>query len=385
MKYVPWLRRDAMSESPSSLERDAARNLVTKYLRVRPGENVIVESWTHTLPMSSAIVDEVRRAGGRAFLAHDDEDTWWRALERKQGKLLGRLSDPEWAALRATDVYVQFWGPADSARVARTPEKILDEWAEGWVERWYQLARSTGLRGGRMALGWVTDSRARHWGVSKARWTKGILEACLADPKEMGSTGRRLARVFSGTKKIRITHPNGTDLEIASAGQLPTVYDGFPHPKDPAYMMSDMLANFPDGRLRIPLDARTAEGRIVATYPSYEDSWFPWASYLGGTFEFSDGKLTSHSFEDGETAFAQRYAKGRPGKDRPGLLTIGLNPKIRNVPSLEVLERGCVELVVGYNNLRGGSKSPNDTGSLCLSAAEISVDGIPVVRRGKIL
>jgi leucyl aminopeptidase (aminopeptidase T) len=140
-----------MSERPSSLERAAARNLVENYLRVKPGENVIVESWTHTLSMSSAMVDEVHRVGGSAFLAYEDDDAWWRALKRKQAKLLGRLSDPEWAALKAADVYVQFWGPADSARVEKTPERNLDEWAEGWVDRWYKTARSTGLRDDRRA------------------------------------------------------------------------------------------------------------------------------------------------------------------------------------------------------------------------------------------
>jgi leucyl aminopeptidase (aminopeptidase T) len=374
-----------MSESPSSLEREAARNLVNNYLHVKPGENVIVESWTHTLSMSSAMVDEVRRVGGSAFLAYENDDAWWRAVERKQARLLGRLSGPEWAALKAADVYVQFWGPADAARIQKTPEKILDAWATGWVGRWYTLARSTGLRGGRMSVGWVTDSRARHWGVSKERWRNGLLEACLADPKEMAASGRRLARAFSGTRKVRITHPNGTDVEVALAGVPPRVYDGYPHPKNKAYMGSDMMANFPDGRLRIPLDAQTAEGRIVSNHRSYDEAWFPWATYSGGVFEFSHGKLSSFSFEEGEAAFARRYAQGKPGKDRTGLLSVGLNPKIRDMPYFEPLERGCVQLVVGANNINGGSKSPNDTGSVTLAGSEISVDGTPVVRAGKIL
>jgi leucyl aminopeptidase (aminopeptidase T) len=366
--------------SPSSLERAAARNLVENYLRVKPGENVIVESWTHTLAMSSAMADEVRRVGGSVFLAYEDDDAWWRALGRGQSKLLGRLSDPEWAALKAADVYVQFWGPADSARVEKTPEKILDDWATGWVDRWYKMARSTGLRGGRMAVGWATDARARQWGVSKGRWMNGLLEGCLADPKEVARSGQRLARSFSGTKKVRITHPNGTDLEVALAGSPARVYDGFPHPKNKAYRASDMMANLPEGRMQIPLDAKSAEGRIVSTYPSYDESWFPWATYSGGSFDFVGGRLTSFSFEDGEAAFAKRYALGKPGKDRAGLLSIGLNPRIKNTPSLEPMERGCVQLVVGADNVRGGSKSPNHIGSLCLAGAEISVDGTSVVR-----
>jgi hypothetical protein len=67
------------------------------------------------------------------------------------------------------------------------------------------------------------------------------------------------------------------------------------------------------------------------------------------------------------------------------LLSIGLNSKIQKMPYFEPLERGCVQLIVGANNINGGSKSPNDTGSVSLAGSEIIVDGTPVVRAGKIL
>jgi leucyl aminopeptidase (aminopeptidase T) len=374
-----------MSDSPSSLERAAARSLVKNYLHVNPDENVIVEAWDHTLSMSSAMVDEVRRVGGSAYLAYESDDAWWRAVERKQAKPLGRLSDPEWAALAAADVYVQFWGPSDSARLEKLGEKRVEEWAEGWFDRWYKLARSTGLRGGRMAMGWVTDTRVRQWGVSKPRWMKALLEACLADPEEMAQSGHRLARAFTGTKKVRITHPNGTDLEVALAGVPARVYDGYPHPKDKAYSEFDMLANFPDGRLRMALDAKSAEGRFVSNRSSYDEVWFPWARYSRGVFDFSGGKLTSFSFEEGEAEFAKNYARGTPGKDRTGSLVIGLNPNLKNVPDQEDMERGSVQLTVGGNTYSGGSNASDFQGSIRLAGSEICLDGTPVVRAGKIL
>lgn len=374
-----------MEETPSALERSAARNLITKYLKVQPGENVIVEAWSHTLRMSSALVDEARRLGASAFLAYENDDAWWRAMERQQGKLLGRLSDPEWAALEAADVFVQTWGPADSARLARYPEKPFDDWASGWFDRWYRIARSTGLRGGRMGTGWVTDSRARHWGVQKEAWREQLLGACLADPNEMGKSGQRLCRAFRGAEKVRITHPNGTDVEVALAGVPPRIYDGHPHPRNKAYNQYDLMANFPDGRFRVALDAKTAEGRIVATYPSYDTVWYPWATYRGGAFDFSDGKLTSFAFQAGATEFAKNYAKGTAGKDRTGTLTIGLNPKVANVPYVEGCERGCVQLAVGGNVYLGGNNRSDFTGFISVAGSELSVDGTPVVRAGRIL
>lgn len=374
-----------MSTTPSTLERAVARHLVEKNLRVKPGENVIVEAWDHTLSMSTAMVDAVRRIGGRAFLAYENDDAWWRAVQRGQADLIGRLSGPEWAALRAADVYVPFWGPSDSARLFRLPEKRLDAWATGWFDQWYKTARSTGLRGGRMAVGWVTDSRARKWGVRKERWKRELLEACMVDPSEMTESGTRLARALKGTKRLRITHRNGTDVEVALAGVPPRVYDGLPHPGNKTYSEFDMMANFPDGRLRVALDAKTAEGAIVSSYRSYEQVWFPWATHGGGRFEFSEGKLTSFSFDEGGAEFAKRYARGKPGKNRTGTLSIGLNPRVEDVPYLEDRERGCVQLAVGGNAFLGGSNTSDFTGWVSLAGSEISIEGVPIVRSGRIL
>lgn len=384
-KYGPWFDLREMSDRPSVLERAAARNLVTKYLRIKPGENVIVEAWTHTLPMSTTIVDEIRRIGARAFLAYEEDNAWWSAMERRQATHLGRLSDPEWAALRAADAYVQFWGPGDSARLAKFPERTFDGWAEGWFDRWYKIARSTGLRGGRMAVGWVTDSRARAWGVSKERWTDGLLRAYLADPAETSRNGKRLARAFARAKKVRITHPNGTDVEVGLAGVPGRVYDGYPHPRNRAYSEYDMMANLPDGRFRVALDSKTAEGEAVATRPSYDEVWFPWSRYLGGRLEFSKGRLTSFAFEEGGAEFAKRYATASAGKDRTGSLGIGLHPTMKNLPYTETMERGCVQLLVGGNTYLGGSNPSDFRGWITIAGSEVSVDGTPVVRAGKIL
>jgi len=370
-----------MVTSPSKLHREAARSIVTRYLRVRPGENAIVESWDHTVPMAVAMVDEIRRAGGRTLHIHEDEDAWWRAIDRKQSRLLGTSSAPEWAALKAADLFVHFWGPGDTDRLDRIPEKTFDE-ALGWFSPWYDLARKEGLRGARVAVGFATEGRARQWGLDREEWERAILRACLTDPAETARRGARLYRALARGRKVRITHSNGTDLEVGLARGSPRLQEGFPHPRDRRFGPSDMLAQIPGGRVDVALDSRTAEGVIHANRRT--NIWWHWTA--DGTLEFSRGLLTAYSFKEGGEEFAARYRTGTKGRDRTGSLAFGLNPAARAVPNLESVECGCVTLSIGRNqHLAGGKNGSSFMDWVSLAGAEVAVDGTPVARGGKLL
>lgn len=369
-----------MPDTPSRLQRDAARQVVTKYLKVRPGENAIIESWNHTMPLAAAMVDEVRRAGGNALFLYNDEDAWWRAIDRRQSKLLGRANAPEWAALKAADVYVNFWGPGDTDRIEKLPDKPGDE-AFAWNWPWYAVARKAGLRGVRMTTGFVTEGRARKWGLDRARWEANVLRASLVDPEEMAKSGARLARALARGKKVRITHANGTDVEVGLAGVAARVQDGRPHPWKRGSSPSGMLTNIPAGSLDVALDSKTAEGSFRANRRT--NIWWNW--HDGGTLEFADGKLASSSFQNGGEEFARQYEKGTAGKDRASALSFGLNPAARNTPNLEKWEGGSVSLQIGGNRHLHGTNGSDFFSWFVLAGAEITVDGTPILRSGKLL
>jgi leucyl aminopeptidase (aminopeptidase T) len=369
-----------MPETPSKLQRDAARNIVTNCLKVRAGENAIIESWDHTMPMASAVVDEVRRVGGRVLLVQNDEDAWWRAVERGQTKLLGQSSAPEWAALKAADVYVNFWGPGDADRIEDDPKDALNS-AFDWNWPWYSVARKAGLRGVRMTEGFATEGRAERWGLDHAQWEENILKGCLTDPGELATRGARLGRALSRGKKVMITHSNGTDLEVALAGVAPRLADGRPHAFRKGDSRSGMLQQMPAGTLDVALDSKTAEGTFRANRRT--NIWWNW--HAGGTLEFVAGKLTGYSFEYGKEEFSRRYKPGTAGKDRTSALKIGLNTGVKDVPNLETVEGGSVSLQIGGNRSLRGSNGLNFFTWFSLAGAEIAVDGTPVIRAGRIL
>jgi leucyl aminopeptidase (aminopeptidase T) len=369
-----------MPESPTKLHRDAARHIVTQNLKVRAGENAIIESWGHTMPMASAMVDEVRRVGGKVLLVYNDEDSWRRTFDRKQSKLLGASSAPEWAALNAADVYVNFWGPGDTDRMEKLPDRPGNE-AFAWNWPWYEAARKAGLRGVRMTAGFVTEGRAREWGVDLARWEECMLRASLIDPEETATRGARLGKALLRGRKVRITHSNGTDVEVGLAGVRPRVTDGRPHPYRKGDPASGMLQQIPAGTLDVALDSKTAEGSFHANRRT--NIW--WTVHAGGKLEFADGKLASYSFEDGEEEFLRQYKVGTRGKDRTSALKLGLNPAAQDVPNLETVEEGSVSLQIGGNRHLRGTNGSNFFSWFSLAGSEIAIDGTPAIRAGRIL
>ncbi len=368
-----------MADGPTRLQRDVARNIVTKYLRVRPGENAIVESWDHTMPLASAMVDEVRRVDGKVLLVRNDEDSWWRTIDRKQSKLLGRSSAPEWAALKVADVYVNFWGPSDTDRLEALPDS--DSAAFDWNGPWYAVARKTGLRGVRMTAGFVTERRAKQWGVDRAKWEESVLRASLVDPEELAQSGTRLSKALTRAKSVRITHPNGTDLNVAVAPIAPRLQVGRAHAWDKRYGPAGMLESVPAGRLDVALDADSAEGTFRANRRT--NIWWSW--HAGGQLDFAGGRLASYSLEHGGEEFTRQYASGTAGKDRASVLIIGLNPAIQDVPNLETWERGCVSLQIGGNRYLKGTNRSSFFSWFSLAGSEVAIDGTPVVRAGKFL
>jgi len=156
-------------------------------LRLRRGENLLVETWSHCLPYATACVLEARRIGARPLLLLEDEGTYWASVE--DAPQVGRWSSPgehEWAALERTDAFVFFPGPADRPRFRALPERLRGG-LESYNSEWYRRARSARLRGVRSILGYASDAQARRWGIGPEEWRRALVRGT-------GGAGRPTSR-----------------------------------------------------------------------------------------------------------------------------------------------------------------------------------------------
>ncbi len=357
-----------------------ARRLVGESLAVRAGENVLIESWNHTLPYAAACVVEARRRGAHPLLLLEDELALWRSADGPV-RGLGRPGSHELAALARTDAYVHFPGPADRSRYRSIPaafRTVLD----GEHPAWKRAARRARVRSVRSALGYASEPQAAFWGVSATTWRGQLLKASLEpDPREIRRAGRRTRELLGRAREVRITAANGTDVRLALKGRRPVVDDGIVGPEDRSE--GHLATLVPPGNVIVAPDEASAEGIAVGSRPSY----LPWGRADGGQWEFHEGHLSSAWFSEGRTEFEAALTEAAPrGRNVVSLMAIGLNPSLPpGTPQVEDQEAGAVTLAVGGNRGFGGSVSSSFLAWIVVGEATVAIDGRPLLDRGKIL
>ncbi len=360
------------------LETELARTILARNLNVRKGESVVIESWTHGLPYVPAFVEEVRRLGADPMVIYEDERAWWSAVSGGRAKSVGRMSRSERAALEAADVYVYFWGPEDRPRADALPDRVGTP-AFDFNEGWYKIGRSHGLRGCRMSVAYATDPAAKVLGLDGARWRQKIATAGLADAKHMQAAGTKVAARLEAGSELRIRHKNGTDLSLGLAGYDARVETGLVD-KAARARPYGFLTNSPAGTVLVALDEKVAEGVIVSNHPYIQ----PGFRAGTGRWEFSGGHLVTFSYDhDGKVA-EERYRAAGPGKDRPAMFGVGLNPKGRGIPQYEEIESGMTLLGIGGNSFLGGKTDLAFQLYAMLRGADVDVDGVSIVRAGRV-
>lgn len=357
-------------EFPSpEIASKVARSVLTKNLRVKPGENVMIEAWPHTLPWAVALGQETRRLKALPIIHYEDEDAYWQTIDSGGAKLLGATPEHEWGALAKTDVYIHMWGPGDRVRLNAVPAKVAGELFR-WNGDWYATAQKNGIRGARLELGRPFPALAKAYGVDEREWMEEVVAATTADPAELEKRAAPVVRALATGRRIHLTHSNGTDLTLGLAKRAPRPFTGRPVLNDPKRRF-DMLTTLPSGSVRVALDETVAEGTLVGNRTNYYDD----GCAEEPTFEFSNGKLTHHSFASGGERFDGPFKAAGKGRDQPGMFSIGLNPGLHNTPQLEDVEKGAVMVSVGGNANLGGKNKAQFFGWAVVADAKIEIDG----------
>ena len=359
------------------LER-MARVVLHDALRVRPGENVTIETWSGSVPWARAFIAEARRLGALPMTLYEDEELFWNAVSSGKPGSLGRVGVHELAALGKTDAYVFFFGPSEWPRFEGLPDRVRSR-TQAYNHEWYRRAARAKLRGVRMFLGRTSPQSADVFQVDLDQWRDELVRATLTPPATMHRVGRKIGQRLLRGRTVRISHSNGTDLTLRLKKYPVQLDDGLIDAED--LRAGNNLTWMPSGVVSVAVDEAFGEGRIVGNRTVYLGS----GPAEGGDWTLRDGRLRSFSYGRGAEHFEKPYGEAPKGRDQPGLLSIGLNPEISMSPQMEDQELGAVTFRIGGNAFSGGRNSCPFLTWLVVRGADVSIDGRPLLTSGKIV
>jgi|SRR5580658_2735189 leucyl aminopeptidase (aminopeptidase T) len=368
---------------PSEAASPAAvgKALVERAIELRRGEELIVASWTHTLPWATACVAEARRRGARATLLLEDESTFWRSVEIAPAtKGWSGIPPSVRAALHEADALIYFPGPADQPRLRALPPTRGAPF-HGVDDLWLTLCRKAEVRGVRCLLGYASDAQGDRWKIPGALWRSQMIRAIVdSDPRATGAAGAKAARTLTKGQELRLTAPNGTDVRLRLRGRAPWIDDGRIGREHRLHRPSVTTA--PGGTVVVAVDEASAQGTAIADRPSFLSQ----GRVDGGQWDLTRGRLTEFWYTSGSEAFEIDFANAPKGREILGLFAIGLNAALPpGVPQAEDSAAGTVTLAIGGNAAYGGSNPCRFLSWLTIGEATVAVDGEPLVDRGELL
>jgi leucyl aminopeptidase (aminopeptidase T) len=368
---------------PESLRRAFARNLLRNNLRLGRGENLLIETWSGTLPWAVSLDLEARLLGARPLLSLKDEPAYWRSLAEAPASQIGRIGDHEWAALSASDAYVELYGPEDALREERLPQAASRR-AESNNHELMRVIQKHCIRSVRWDLGRTSLLWARRYGIGLQTWRSELIDAAMVDPRDLQRDGAWVASRLEKGHEVTITHPNGTHLVLRLARRPPKIDDGIIDEKD--VKSGNVFMIVPTGVVSVTVNELYAEGCMVsnATGVLYADDRETPLS--PGRWTFRHGALESFHCQGGGRQLRQALAHAGNPRVRAGQLSVGLNPRISTIPLLFDQSRGTITFEMGRNAPMGGrSRTPHLLAFLDLTGGSLQIDGEPLVERGKLV
>ncbi|MFQ5837367.1 MAG: hypothetical protein ACE5HJ_01125 [Thermoplasmata archaeon] len=357
-----------------------ARRVVKDVLRLNEADCLQVYAWEHMLPLTREIVKEARRAGADTLLTLDSDDVWYDALMNLPKDWLREPSALQQAVRKAATAVVYVEGPANPEAMKRIPG---DRWRanEEGAEATYKPFEDDPVPSVDIALGRVTEDRAKTYGFDYGRWYESVLAALGADPRVLKELGERLAKRLRGARRGQLTARGGTDFEFEFHGSNPAIFTGEVRPVKGK--KSSYFSSLPAGTMSVALEQGSGEGLVVSTTPIPRLGDF----IHGLTLKFSSGRLTQVDAKEHLDYFTTHWteAKRKEGADQLGFLTIGLNPEARYGFLENDLVEGAVTVGIGDNDWLGGTNQCDYVFPISFKEATLQVDGKTLIENGQII
>jgi len=227
-----------------------------------------------------------------------------------------------------------------------------------------------------------TPSRAKQFGISEAELADLFWNGVNVDYSQLHATGERLKKLLADGKEIRLTNPNGTDVKATIEKRPVMVSDGVISDEKRKEGGAACWTYLPAGEVYVSTAAGTAEGRVVVDRLFYKGK-----EIQGLVLGVKGGKVVSLETKAGADELQADFKAAAEGKDRFGVLDIGINPNVRPPAGGKVLtymQAGMVSVSVGNDTWAGGDDNTPFGLGCFVPGSTLAVDGKVIVDNGEL-
>ncbi len=356
-----------------------ARKVVKECLQVKEDEQVLIQTWDHTLDISNSLALEVYQAGAIPFVTLSTQDSFQNYITKVPEKYYGKIPRASLSLLDEIDAQVVLFGPKDPKVLTMAPGERFSKAFES-AKPEMEKVRERKIRTADLPVGYITSERALNYGLDLSKWRTNHDQAIDVDMQKMKALGKNVSSKLHDASKVHISHSNGTNLTFAVHDRPVRVRDGIIDQED--ISKGNFTESLPSGSVLVAPVESSAEGTVGFDTPQA----LMGKMLKGFTMKFQNGKLSSFDAKENLDAFSGMYRGASGDKDRLGGFSIGLNPmaQVMGMAGSDELSLGGVTISIGSNRDYGGDNDTTFGYAQTLSMATVEVDGRILVKDGKI-
>ena len=280
-----------------------AKLLVEYSIRLRPKENVLVETFDVPDEMTIAAINAIRKAGGTPF-AQIQRSRVSRALALgATDRQLGFAAGHELSRMKKMHAYIAIRGSNNITELSDVPVSQLKLVAKKMRPVQDQRVKKTKW----VVLRWPNPSMAQLAGMSTEAFEDFYFDVCTLDYRRLAPGMKALKKLFEKTDRVQIRGP-GTDLRFSIKG-IPAIICGGDR-------------NIPDGEVFTAPVRDSVQGHVSFNAPTI----YQGMAFDGIRLEFRNGKIVKAT--GNETQKLNRILDSDAGARYIGEFSLGFNPYI---------------------------------------------------------
>ena len=355
-----------------------AKKVINETLQVKENEQVLIQTWDHTLELSNALAFETYQAGATPLVTLFTDELYLNYLTKVPEQYYGKRPEALLSLLDKVDAQIFLFGPKDPKILKAAPGERMAKSFESEKPVMEKNVQRR-IRTAYLPVGYITSERAQNYGFDLATWRKAFDQALDADMMKLSELGRKVALKLHNAEKVQVTDDQGTNLSFKLGSRPVQVRDGIIDRED--ISKGNYTESLPSGTVTVAPIESSVEGTAVFDRATA----FMGKMIRGLRLVFQNGRLSSFDGKDNLDAFSGLYRGAKGDKDRLGSLTIGLNPNAKYIGiNTDELVQGAVTIGLGANKEIGGSNDTTFGYGQALAKATVKVDAKLLVSEGKI-